>query len=269
MPKIAINGRQLHYHDAGSGPETIIFSHGYLMDHRMFAAQIAALSQSYRVIAYDHRGHGQSDPCLKPFGLYDLVGDAAELIDALCDGPVHFAGMSTGGYVGMRLLLKRPKLIKSLILIDTSAGAEDPISLKQYDRLLFFVRLFGIPPILGKVLPLMMGQTFRTDPDRREDFNSWKAYIGRLNKTSVRHFGRAIFDRDDVLDDLRAVGSPPPTLIVVGAEDIPTPPSDAKAMHAAIVGSRFVQVPDAGHTSPVEQPEAVTDALTEFLRGLG
>ncbi len=266
MPKIAINERQLHYHEAGSGSETIIFSHGYLMDHRMFAAQIAALSQSYRVIAYDHRGHGQSDACPTPFGIYDLVDDAAGLIDALCDGPVHFAGMSTGGYVGMRLLLKRPELIKSLILIDTGASAEDPASLKQYNQLLFFVRLLGIRPILGKVLPLLMGQTFRTDPDRREEFNSWKTSIGQLNKTSVRHFGRAIFDRDNVLDDLRALGSPPATLIMVGAEDIPTPPSDAKAMQAAIRGSRFVQVPDAGHTSPLEQPDAVTDAITAFLR---
>ncbi|WP_108813641.1 alpha/beta fold hydrolase [Loktanella sp. Alg231-35] len=268
MPKIAINGRQLHYQMAGSGPETILFSHGYLMSHRMFAAQIAALSQTYRVIAYDHRGHGESDACLTPFGIYDLVDDAAGLIDALCDGPAHFVGMSTGGYVGMRLLLKRPELINSLILIDTGAGAEDPASLKQYNQLLFFVRLLGIRPLLGKVLPLLMGPTFRTDPDRQIEFQSWKAYIGGLNKTSVRHFGRAVFDRDDVMDKLHALTKPPATLIMVGAEDIPTPPADAQTMHQAINGSQLVQVPDAGHTSPLEQPGFVSDAITAFLKSL-
>ncbi|MEO0905139.1 MAG: alpha/beta hydrolase, partial [Pseudomonadota bacterium] len=110
MPNIQINGRSIHYVTAGSGPQTIIFSHGYLMSQRMFAAQIAKLSETYRVIAFDHRGHGDSGPSRQPFGIYDLVDDAAELIDALCDGPVHFAGMSTGGYVGLRLLLRRPDL---------------------------------------------------------------------------------------------------------------------------------------------------------------
>lgn len=265
MPKIDINGRPINYVIAGSGPETIVLSHGYLMRHQMFAAQIEALSDTYRVIAFDHRGHGKSGLCQDPFGMYDLVDDTEKLIDALCDGPVHFAGMSTGGYVGMRLLLRRPDLLKSLILIDTGANAESAASLKQYNQLLFFVRLIGIRPLLGKVLPLLFGKAFRQDPAQRDAFNQMKSYISGLDRTSIRQFGRAIFDRDDVQDALRALTDPPATLIMVGAEDIPTPPATAKAMHEAIKGSELIEVPKAGHTSPLENPAFVTEAIKRFL----
>ena len=266
MPKIEINGRHINYVIAGSGPETIVFSHGYLMRHQMFAAQVEALSKTHRVIAFDHRGHGESGLCQDPFGIYDLVDDAEKLIDALCDGPVHFAGMSTGGYVGMRLLLRRPDLFKSLILMDTGANAESAASLKQYNQLLFFVRLVGIRPLLGKVLPLLFGKPFRQDPAQRDAFSQMKTYISGLDRTSIRQFGRAIFDRDDVQDALRALENPPATLIMVGDEDIPTPPATAKVMQAAIRGSELIEVPKAGHTSPLENPAFVTDAIMKFLQ---
>lgn len=267
MPKIEINGRPINYVIAGSGPETIVFSHGYLMRHQMFAAQIAALSGTHRVIAFDHRGHGESGLCQEPFGIYELVDDAEKLIDAICDGPVHFAGMSTGGYVGLRLLLRRPDLFKSLILMDTGANAESAASLKQYNQLLFFVRIIGIRPLLGKVLPLLFGKPFRQDPTQRDAFSQMKAYISGLDRTSIRQFGRAIFDRDDVQDALRALENPPATLIMVGEEDIPTPPATAKAMHEAIKGSKLITVPNAGHTSPLENPAFVSDTIKNFLNG--
>ncbi|EBA12004.1 alpha/beta fold hydrolase [Roseobacter sp. CCS2] len=265
MPTIEINGRSIHYVTAGSGPDTIVFSHGYLMSRAMFAAQIDSFSATHRVIAFDHRGHGDSGPCPHPFGIYDLVDDAEKLITALCDGPVHFAGMSTGGYVGVRLLLRRPDLIKTMILMDTGANAESKATLRQYNQLLFFVRLIGIRPLLGKVLPLLFGAHYRNDPAQRADFAAWKSYIGGLDRTSIRQFGRAIFDRDDVQDNLRALNTPPPTLIMVGQEDIPTPPTTAKALQDVIAGSELIQVPQAGHTSPLENPAFVNDAITTFL----
>ncbi len=265
MPQIDINGRSLNYLLTGDGPETIVFSHGYLMQHQMFAAQVAALSKTYRVIAFDHRGHGESGPCQDPFGIYDLVDDAEALIDSVAQGPVHFAGMSTGGYVGLRLLLRRPDLFKSIILMDTGANAESAASLKQYNQLLFVVRLVGIRPLLGRVLPLLFGQTIRQDPKRRTEYQQLKTYISGLDRTSIRQFGRAVFDRDDVTEALRDLDNPPPALVMVGAQDIPTPPATARALQDAIKGSDLIEVPDAGHTSPLESPTFVTNAITAFL----
>ena len=83
MSQIKVNGVNLYYHETGNGDETIVFSHGYLMSHKMFSDQIDLLSERYRVIAFDHRGHGESEKIQESFGIYDLMEDAAELIDKL------------------------------------------------------------------------------------------------------------------------------------------------------------------------------------------
>ncbi|WP_299656142.1 alpha/beta fold hydrolase [uncultured Tateyamaria sp.] len=268
MPSIDVNGTTLHYIETGSGPETVVFSHGFLMDHRMFDHQIAELATCYRVIAFDHRGHGQSAQCRTPFGMYDLVDDAAALIRQLCDGPVHFAGMSTGGFVGVRLALRAPELIRSLTLIDTAAGAEDQSAMKQYNQLLFAVRLIGTRPLLGKVMPILMAQPFLTDPARTGEVATWRKRIVNLDKGSIYRFGKAIFNRDSVLDALEALTTQPPTLIIVGEDDIATPVAQSRKMQAAIAGSSLVTIPRAGHSAPVETPAAVTDAMTGFLAGV-
>ncbi len=268
MPQINVNGVQLYYSETGSGPETVVFSHGFLMNSRMFDHQIAALGDRYRVLAFDHRGHGKSAPCRMPFGMYDLVEDAAALIRTLCDGPVHFAGMSTGGFVGMRLALRAPELISSLTLIDTAASAEDADAVKQYNQLLFAVRWLGVRPLLGKVMPILMAQPFLTSPRMRDDLAFWRTQLGELDKRSIYRFGKAIFSRDSVLDDLAALDNPPPVQIIFGADDIATPVEKSKSMLAAVKGSRLTVIPASGHTSPIEQPAAVTAAMTGFLDGL-
>ena len=268
MPLINVNGVELHYSETGSGTETVVFSHGFLMNSRMFDHQIAALADQYRVLAFDHRGHGKSAPCRTPFGMYDLVDDAAALIRTLCDGPVHFAGMSTGGFVGMRLALRAPELIRSLSLIDTSAAAEDPAVLKQNSQMLFVARWVGTRPLQGKVVPIMFAEPFRTSPDTRDALNFWREQIFALDKRSVHRFGKAIFSRDSVLDDLAALSNPPPTQIIVGADDVATPVAQSEAMLAVIKGAQLTVVPDVGHSSPIEHPVAVTAAMAKFLSGL-
>lgn len=267
MPTLTTpDGTRLHALVKGDGPETVVFSHGYLMDHRMFDAQIAALASRYRVVAYDHRGHGRSAPSHGPFDLYTLVDDAVAVIEALADGgPVHFVGMSTGGYVAQRLALRRPDLVRSMVLIDTAGRAERPEARRQYDLLLWALRWLGFWAVLGRALPILMGERFRTDPARRAERDRWRARILALDRRSIVAFGHAIFDRDDVLDALRDLDVP--SLVVVGAEDHPTPVAEAQALAEAL-SARLEIVPDAGHTSPVEAPDAVTEALTGFLRSL-
>jgi len=269
VPYIDANGTRLFYSDTGSGVETIVFSHGFLMNHHMFDHQIKALSTRYRVIAFDHRGHGQSATCHAPFGMYDLVDDAAALIRELCAQPVHFAGMSTGGFVGMRLALRAPELIRTLTLIDTAAGAEDPTKTKQYNQLLFVVRWFGTRPVLGKVMPILMAKHFLNDPARRADVAIWRQFLSDLDKKSVYRFGKAIFSRDSVLDSLAALDTPPPTQIIVGAEDIATPVAASRALREAIKGATLDIIPKAGHTSPLEMPHEVTDVISQFLSAHG
>lgn len=266
---ITVNGVSLHYVEAGSGPETIVFSHGYLMSHRMFADQITALSASARVIAFDHRCHGDSEKVRTEFVLQDLVKDAAALIRETCPGHVHFVGMSTGGFVGMRLALYQPELIKSLVLIDTSADQEDPKALRNNKLLLSVLGIFGFRPVINKAMSILMGASFLKDPNRQEQVMGWKDDIMSLDIRAIRQFGFAVFDRDSVLDALKKKADFVPTQIIVGEADQATPVRNAKDLHDAVSGSELAVIPRAGHTSPIEEPELVTDVLQAFYGKLG
>ena len=130
MPKLAVNGVELDYIDVGEGAETILFSHGFLMSKDLFAPQIAALKDRYRCVAYDHRGQAQSEVTASGYDMDTVAEDAAALIEALEIGPCHIVGLSMGGFVGMRLGARRPDLVRSLVLLDTSARV-DPERLKN------------------------------------------------------------------------------------------------------------------------------------------
>lgn len=263
-----VHGRgdaRIHYQSWGEGDEAVVFAHGYLMNHHMFAHQIERLKARRRVIAYDHRGHGQSDPWHAPYDLELLVDDAARVIEKAAGGPVHFVGMSTGGFVAQRLLLQRPELLRSATLIDTSAHAEPPEAMAQYEQLLGVIAAHGIEPVLDTCLGLLMGERFRTDPGRAAEFAGWKAAIRALDPRSIVLFGRAVFGRDAVLEPLKAVTAP--TRVIVGAEDVPTPPVLAEALAGAL-GAELTVIEGAGHTSPLEVPAAVSDAIETFLDGL-
>jgi pimeloyl-ACP methyl ester carboxylesterase len=139
MPIVEANGVKIYYQETGSGEETLVFSHGLLWSHHMFRAQVEYFKSKYRIIAYDHRGQGQSE-YRTPFDMDTLAEDAAALIKSLCDGPVHFAGLSMGGFIGMRLGARYPELIKSLILLETSANAEPVENHPKYKTLNGLVR---------------------------------------------------------------------------------------------------------------------------------
>src|SRR3954447_15414371 len=121
MATVEVNGTRLFYVDTGPGTsgETVVFSHGLLWGTELFEAQIAALRGTYRCIAWDHRGQGQSDPDLtrEDIGIELVWQDAVELIQKLGVAPVHFVGLSMGGFVGMRMAARRPDLVKSLMLL--------------------------------------------------------------------------------------------------------------------------------------------------------
>src|SRR3546814_10884691 len=111
----------------------------------MFAAQTAHRQGRYRVIAYDHRGQGRSaDDAATSISMETVYADAVALIEALKLGAVHFAGLSMGGFVAMWLGARRPDLIRSLILMATSAAPEPPEHVPKYRKLHFIARWLGL-----------------------------------------------------------------------------------------------------------------------------
>jgi pimeloyl-ACP methyl ester carboxylesterase len=270
MPHLNVNGCDYFYLDTGAPKgrphaETIVFGHGFLMTHQLFEKQIEALRGEYRCIAFDWRGQGRSEFTRDGYGLWDLTEDAAALIERLDADPCHYAGHSMGGYVGFRLALLRPDLLASLALLDTQAAEEPWGKRLQYYLMLSFVRLFGYRPLVtDRVMPIMFGPAFRNDPARREAARRWRDVVSANDRRGVFRTGLSIFSRESILDDLPLIETP--ALLVVGENDIATPPSTARPAHAQLPQSELVVVPESGHSAPIEQPEAVSEALAAFLK---
>jgi len=263
MPTRVINGARIHYEEAGSGPETIVFSHGLLMNGEMFSEQVKSLSARYRCISYDHRGQGRSEVTESGYDMDSLAADAAALISELGAAPCHFAGLSMGGFVGMRLAIHHPELLRSLILMDTSADPEPEQNRGPYRRLAFVGRWFGFRPVVKPVMKIMFGKTFLTDPAKKALREHWKNHLVGLDRIGTSRAAHGVIDRDGVYDQLDRIRTP--TLVLVGDEDVATVPAKAERLHAAIRDSKYVVIPGAGHSASIEQPALVTRAIEDFL----
>jgi 3-oxoadipate enol-lactonase len=262
MPTIRVNGVDLYYESAGAGPETVVLSHGLLMSADMFREQVRHLSPRYRVVAYDHRGQGRSEVTAGGYDMDTLAADAAALVEALGLAPCHFGGLSMGGFVAMRLAARRPELLRSCILIETSADPEPSENVPRYRMLNWAVRLLGARAVVDKVLPILFGRSFLTDPSRAGLRAEWRSRLGALRR-SIHRPVTGVIDRRGVYQELATVSLP--TLILVGEEDVATTPAKAERIQGAIRGSRLVRIPRAGHSSTIENPEAVNAALDQFL----
>lgn len=261
MPEIRVNGVQLHYDEAGSGPETVVFAHGLLFDRRIFEHQVAALSNRYRCIAYDLRGHGETEITRGGYDMDTLAEDAAALVEALDAAPCHFVGLSMGGFIGLRLASRRPELIRSLTLLDTSADPEPRENLPRYRLLNLAARLVGLRPLTGQVMPILFGRT--TMEERQDLVALWRDRVAGLSRRGATRAVVGVIERDGVADELPRVRVP--TLVIVGEEDTATVPEKSRRIRDGIERAELVTVPRAGHMSSIEAPEAVTRALEDFL----
>lgn len=263
MQFLEINRAKIHYRQSGDGPQTIVFSHGLLMSCEMFRQQVEALSGNYRCISYDHRGQGRSEVTADGYDMDSLTEDAAALIRELDCAPCHFVGLSMGGFIGMRLAIRYPDLLRSLTLMETSADPEPGENKGPYRRLAFVGRWLGFRLVANPVMKIMFGRTFLRDPKKTELRNEWKRKLIALDRRGTTRAAYGVIDREGVYDRLSEIRTP--TLILIGDEDVATPLPKSERMHAAIAGSKLEIIPRAGHSSSIEEPEAVTQALKTFL----
>jgi len=262
MPTLTLRDVSLYYEEHGKGDETIVFSHGLLWSARMFEAQVTKFSEKYRVLAYDHRGQARSE-VKGPFDQDTLAEDAAELIRKLVGGPVHFIGLSMGGFVGMRLAARHPELIRSLILLETSAQAEPIENLPQYKLLNGIVRWFGIiPPVANKVMKIMFAKSWLANPANAQAISRWKKELSS-NKKSITGPVEGVIYRKGVEEELGHITCP--TLVIVGNEDVATTPAKAVFIQKGIKDSKLEYISGAGHSSCIEKPEEVNQVIWNWL----
>jgi 3-oxoadipate enol-lactonase len=263
MPRIAVRGADLHYEECGAGPEAVVFAHGLLWSGGMFERQVEALAPRYRCVAFDFRGQGRSQVTRDGYDLDSLAADAAALIEALGCAPCHFVGLSMGGFVGMRLAIHHPRLLRSLILLGTSADPEPPASRRRYRRMNLIARWFGTRAIAEPVMRVLFGPKFLADPDRAELRAHCRRRLIANHRLGITRAARGVITRRGVYEQLDRIALP--TLILVGDQDLTTPPARSERIHARIPGSRLRWIPEAGHSSTIEEPAAVNAAIDEFL----
>jgi pimeloyl-ACP methyl ester carboxylesterase len=268
MASFEIDGTSLYYEDTGPGSsgETIAFSHGLLWGTEQFAPQVAALRARYRCIAWDHRGQGRSGP--EPYrhciGMELVWSDAVQLLERVAGGPVHLVGLSMGGFVAMRMAARRPDLVRSLILLETSPDPEPIENVARYRLLTRVTKLLGPRVVKNRVAPIMMGKTILGDKARRDELATYVDLMSR--RRDIWRAVNGVIDRAGIHAELSRITAP--TLVVVGDEDLATPRPKAEKIAAAIAGAKLVGIPRAGHSSPVEEPAAVTAAIEAFLAAL-
>jgi 3-oxoadipate enol-lactonase len=265
MPHIVVNGARLYYESHGAGPETILFAHGLLWSGEMFAAQVAAFKQRYRCITFDWRGQGRSEVTRDGYDMETLYADTVALLQALQIARCHFVGLSMGGFIAMRLAARRPDLVAGLILIETTAGPEPAENIPRYRMLNVVARWFGLGLVVDRVMPIMFGRKFLADPGRRQERDEWRRRMAANHRIGVTRAVTGVITRQGVYDEIGAITAP--TLILAGDQDVATPLDKARRIHAGIPHSRLVIIPGAGHTSTVEEPEAVNGAILGFLEG--
>lgn len=255
----------LAYDDDGPGP-VVVLLHGFPLSRAMWKGQESEVGSVYRVIAPDLRGHGET---AAPDGVYTIDGmadDVMETLDALqIREPVVLGGLSLGGYVALSAALRYPDRFRALILMDTRAGADAPEAARG--------RLASADQVdaTGKNDDVVEGMLARLfSPFTRQNRAHLIDFAHKLMvKTSARAVAgalRGMAARPDRTHDLARITMP--TLVLVGADDVITPPEEARVLAEALPRARLEVIPDAGHLAPLENPAACNRAILEFLSGL-
>jgi 3-oxoadipate enol-lactonase len=173
MAHVAVNGTRLWVQDHGGPGVPIVFSHSLFFDSAMFEPLARAFETRFRVITYDHRAQGQS--LAKPgeeLGMDVLAEDAACLIEHLGAAPCHFVGNSLGGFVALRLAIRRPELLRSAAILGSSAEAEHRLA--EFAPVVQRLRADGPGAMLDTLMFIMFGDSFLADPQRADERSHWR-----------------------------------------------------------------------------------------------
>ena len=260
MPVVQINDIQMAYTDTGAG-RPVVLIHGYPFNRTLWNEQIAALSGSYRVIAPDLRGFGESDSSDGPSTMNRLAQDVAALLDHLEIPRVTIGSLSMGGYVTFAFYKQFASRVRALILADTRAQADTEEAKQTREQQAEKALAEGMAGIADAMLPKLL--TPETVSKRPEIVKRIRDMMLKTKPEGAAAALRGMAQRDDQTSLLSKITVP--TLIIVGSEDAITPVADSEKMNEGIGGSRLVVLENAGHVSNLERTEEFNEALLDFL----
>ncbi len=256
--KLAANGIDIHYTIEGEGP-IVTLSHSLGCNLSMWDSQARALSEHYRVLRYDTRGHGRSSAPVGPYGFRQMVQDLHGLLTGLGIEETHFVGLSMGGMIGQQFALEYPGLISSLALCNTTSRWPDG-SWPAWEVRIRAVTAQGMEPVVEPTIERWFTAPFRQQ--RRDVTDSVRAMLRATPPEGYIGCCHAI-PKINVTERLAALRCP--ALVIVGEQDPATPVEMARTIQAALPSAELVILSSASHLSNVEQPEAFNQALLGFL----
>ena len=266
MPTADANGIKLNYTDTGGSGTPVVLLHAFPFNTSMWTPQIESLGDRFRFIAPDLKGFGDSD-APEGEGNYSMDTFADEvkgLVDSIGLDRFVLAGLSMGGYIALAYMRKYADGVAGLVLADTRAEADPPEGKEKRTNQQQLVSSEGTSGLIDTLAGALLSETTRTNKSdvvssvKRAMDNPPAGFIGALE---------AMKNRIDSTDSLAKIDVP--TLVIVGENDGVTPPDAARKLHENIGGSELVVIPEAGHISNMEAPEAFNGALAEFLTKLG
>ena len=265
MPRTSIDGTAINYEDNGRDGVPLLFLHAFPFNARMWASQFESLGERHRCIAPDLKGFGDSDAPddLSVYSIESYAHDAKALLDHLGVEKVVLIGLSMGGYVAFEFLRHYPQNLAALVLADTRAEADAPEVKERRNKQQEQVRAEGISGLIDTLTETLLSDTTRENkPDvvakvKTLMENPASGYLGALE---------AMKKRRDSSGELSSIAVP--TLVTVGEKDALSPPEVARKMHEQVSGSKLVVVPEAGHLSSLEDPDAFNGALADFLESI-
>lgn len=258
-----VNGINVAYADQGQGLPVVLV-HAFPLSRVMWAPQVEALSSQYRVIAVDLRGHGESDAPLWRYTMDQFADDLHALLDHLGIQAAVMAGLSMGGYILFAFHRRYASRVKALVLADTRAQADTEDGRAKRMAMAQTAYNEGPAAVARQMMPIFFSPGALSS---RPDLIQLAERIITANQVSgIAGDLMGMADRPDSRPFLKDIACP--TLVIVGEQDQGTPPTDARAIADGIPGARLVVIPNAGHLSNLEQPEAFNRAVRSFLEGI-
>jgi len=262
MQTINTNGATFHVLERGAGGATVVFIHGFPLNHSMWARQIDDLAAQHRLIVPDLRGFGRSTVTDGTVSMAQHADDVAAILQEMgIDQPVCLCGLSMGGYVAFEFWRKYRDRVRSLILCDTRSTADSAEAAAARRTMAERVVVDGAGFVAEAMLPKLLHP--RTADDQPLVAEAVREMILSTDPRGIAAAQRGMAARADATPLLPTINVR--TLVLVGQDDAISPPAEMQKLADAIPQAEYHVVPGAGHMAPLESPEFVNAVLLSFL----
>jgi pimeloyl-ACP methyl ester carboxylesterase len=261
VPFAKVHEIELHFVERGRGTPVLLV-HGFPLDHTMWQGQIDALAERFRVIAPDLRGFGQSGVTPGLATMPRMADDVAELLNGLAiTGSVALCGLSMGGYVAWQFARRYPERLAKLIVCDTRAVRDTPEAAANRIALAERVQKEGPGFVADTMLPKLFAPA--TIEANAPCVEATRQVILRTDPKGIAAASRGMAQRPDVTAWLAQIAVP--ALVICGQHDQISTVAEMRGLIGLLPRAKFVEIPDAGHMSPLERPAEVNAAIADFL----